>query len=491
MRLGINLKGCGIAVLLTAISLAGCAREPENPYPAGSNILLLTVDTLRADHLSSYGYPRRTSPVLDRLASEGVRFEQPAVQWPKTGPSFASIFTSTYPKDNGIVRRVGMPLPHEFLMLAEMLQRHGYTTHAVVANGAVASDFNFNQGFDTYVETWKQELDGFEGDPNGAEAVNLHVRRILDDMDDTKPFFLWVHYLDPHFPYVPPAEWADHFQDDEWFEPIRTIEIDQEKAKQQVTGIGHGQVLDGRDDLGFYIARYDAEIAYTDFQIGELFEDLHGQGLLDNTLTVFTSDHGESLGDHAYYFDHGRFSFQTCLRVPLVLHYPGVLPPRVDREPVELINLAPTILEAAGVELEEQSWMQGRSLTGRMLGWGPDGNEPVYARSEAGYATKGRWQKIARDERYKLIFAPFRGDQRWIGGAPEIEYALFDLHQDPGETENLVDERPEEFARLKDELYRWWRPNQFDVLVDPAGSGAEGEMSEETSEQLKALGYLE
>jgi hypothetical protein len=133
MRLGINLKGCGIAVLLTAISLAGCAREPENPYPAGSNILLLTVDTLRADHLSSYGYPRRTSPVLDRLASEGVRFEQPAVQWPKTGPSFASIFTSTYPKDNGIVRRVGMPLPHEFLMLAEMLQRHGYTTHAVVA----------------------------------------------------------------------------------------------------------------------------------------------------------------------------------------------------------------------------------------------------------------------------------------------------------------------------------------------------------------------
>ncbi|MGB6853761.1 MAG: sulfatase-like hydrolase/transferase, partial [Thermoanaerobaculia bacterium] len=171
MTRGIDRKGFAISALIVALALSGCAREPENPYPVGSNILLLTVDTLRADHLSSYGYPRRTSPVLDRLGSEGVRFEQTAVQWPKTGPSFASIFTSTYPKDNGIVRRVGMPLPHEFLMLAEVLQRHGYTTHAVVANGAVASDFNFNQGFDTYVETWKQELDGFSGDPNGAEAV--------------------------------------------------------------------------------------------------------------------------------------------------------------------------------------------------------------------------------------------------------------------------------------------------------------------------------
>ena len=155
-------------------------------------------------------------------------------------------------------------LPEEALTLAEVLQAAGYATAGFAGGGQMDGVFGLDQGFDTYVETWKQELEGFDGDPNGAEAVNLHVRRILDGMDDSKPFFLWVHYLDPHFPYVPPAEWADHFQDDEWFEPIRTIEIDQEKAKQQVTGIGHGQVLDGRDDLGFYIARYDAEIAYTD-----------------------------------------------------------------------------------------------------------------------------------------------------------------------------------------------------------------------------------
>ena len=136
------------------------AVDPESFLPKGTqrppNILLVTVDTLRADHLSAWGYERATSPSIDRLASEGVRFDLAQTQWPKTGPSFTSIFTSTYPKDNGIVRQIGIPVPCSFTLLAEALQRAGYGTHAVVANGAVGREFYFDQGFETFLESWKR-----------------------------------------------------------------------------------------------------------------------------------------------------------------------------------------------------------------------------------------------------------------------------------------------------------------------------------------------
>ncbi len=478
-------------VALAALLVAGCDLRERRIFPADTNILLLTVDTLRADHLSSYGYPRQTSPVMDRLAVEGVRFDQVAVQWPKTGPSFASIFTATYPKDNGIVRRVGKPLPQRFLMLAEILRDRGYTTHAVVSNGAVASDFNFNQGFETFIETWKlAEEEGAE-DPNGAAVVNELARTVIERLDRSRPYFLWIHYLDPHFPYLPPAAWRDHFQNDAWYDPSRKLEINRSKPFGQLGAIGFRQVLSGKDELDFYVARYDAEIAYTDAQIGELLDDLEQRGLLERTLTVLTSDHGESLSEHSYFFDHGRFSFQTCVRVPLILHYPRVLEPRVDDRPVELIHLTPTILEASGVELPDGVWMQGRSLVPRLLGREQTSPEPLYAHTEAGYATEGRWQKVVRDERYKLIYAPFRSDQRWIGGRQGAHFALFDLVEDPGEIENLAERLPEVVDRLEAELVRWWKPDSFEVLVDGGASEGEAEMSEETRRQLEALGYLQ
>ncbi len=481
----------GRLLVLATLLVGGCGRSDGRAYPSGTNILLVTIDTLRADHLSSYGYPRKASPVVDRLAVEGVRFDQVAVQWPKTGPSFASIFTATYPKDNGIVRRVGKPLPKGFLMRAEVLRERGYTTHAVVSNGAVASDFNFDQGFDSYLETWKLPQEESRDDPNGAGVVSQLARAVIDGLDRSKPYFLWIHYLDPHFPYVPPSAWRQSFQNDPWYDPSRKLRIDRNKPYGQLGGIGVKQVLSGRDELDFYIARYDAEIAYTDAQIGELLDYLEEKALLERTLTVLTSDHGESLSEHAYYFDHGRFSFQTCLRVPLIFHYPGVLRPRVDGRPVELLHLAPTIMEAAGVELPAGVWMQGRSLTPRLLGRERFSEEPLYAHTEAGYATEGRWQKVVRDERYKLIYAPFRPDQRWIGGQQGAYFALFDLVEDPGETVNLADRLPEVVDRLEAELNLWWKPDSFQVLVDATASEGPQELSEETRRQLEALGYLQ
>ncbi len=480
-----------LAALLLALTAAGCDRWPgAGRHPA--NLLLITVDTLRADHLSTYGYPLPTSPTVDRLAREGVRFDRAVAQWPKTAPSFASLFTATYPRDNGIVRRVGMPLPRAFRMLAEELRGLGYTTHAVVANGAVASDFHFDQGFDTYVESWKLE-DRQGRDPNGAEAVNDLARAVIAGIDRGRPYFLWVHYLDPHFPYAPPPPWSGRFQGEDHYRSLGKLLVDPDKPAKQLGGIGRDQVLGNSDELAFYVARYDAEIAYADAQLAELLAHLDGEGLMRRTLTVFTSDHGESLGEHAYYFDHGRFSFQTCLRVPLIFHYPGVLPAGVvDADPVELIHLAPTMLEAAGAPLDGGRWMQGRSLMPRMRGEEAPSERPPYAFSEAGYATLDRWQKVVQDRRYKLIYAPYHPDRRWISGRRDAWFALFDLEQDPAESVNLIDEQPAEVARLNDVLVAWLTREEFDALVE-AGEPeeAEGEMSEETRRQLKALGYLQ
>ena len=484
-----------------AATLTACGPPPPTgpTLPARSNVLLITVDTLRADHLGAYGYVRNTSPNLDRLAAEGVRFDQPVVQWPKTGPSFASMFTSTYPKDNGIVRRIGQPLPCRFRMLAEELRDAGYQTHAVVANAAVSSDFYFDQGFDSYLQSW--DLPPPDGiDPTGAEAITRLAVGLMEQIEQQadKPWFLWVHYLDPHFPYTPPGEWSDDFQGDEQWSAEPAIAIS-ERPRQQMTGIGQQQVLDGRDELAFYVARYDAEIAYVDHWIGELLGEAGDRGLMDETLTVFTSDHGESLGEHAYYFDHGRFGFETCLRVPLMFHYPGVLEPRVDGEPAELIDLAPTVLQAAGVELLDGTWRQGRSLAPRLFGTAPPplpegatAGERGVAFSEAGWETNNKWQKIARDRRYKLVYAQTRPEQQWIGG-PGVRFTLYDLEQDPEETRNVAELFPDDFERLQRELWNRENADRFPVAIEPAAAacGDERQMQDETRDILKSLGYLQ
>ncbi len=474
-----------LIVLSAVLGLAACSSE-RTPKP--SNILLITIDTLRADHLSSYGYPRQTSPVLDRLAAGGVRFDQAAVQWPKTGPSFASMMTATYPKNNGIVRKVGIPIPEDFNMLAEVLQGQGYQTMAVVANGAVGSDFNFDQGFDRYVESWNEEPPAPGVDTTGAIAVTALARGLLEEISPDRPFFLWVHYLDPHFPYSPPAEFRDLFQNDEYFEPNRQIRVDSERTKRDTFGIGRDQVLDGHDDLSFYIARYDAEIAHTDAEIGKLLTRAGSLGLLENTLEIVSSDHGESLAEHEYYFDHGRYGFQTCLRVPLLFHFPGVIDPAVDPDPVELIDLAPTILEFAGVELVNGRWMQGRSLKPRLEGSRLDPGRPAYAFSEAGYGRQDMWQRIVRNRRYKFADSREGNAQRHMSGAVGKRYALYDLESDPGETSNLVDEMPEKAEEMLALVTRWYE-TPFDAIT--GSTGDVGAMDDETREQLKALGYLD
>ena len=485
LRRSARSRSCffALAILLASGLAAACRRAPVGATPKQRpDILLLTVDTLRADHLSSWGYARATSPVLDRLAAEGIRFAAAQAQRPKTGPSFTSIFTGGYCTDHGI-RRIGQPAACGMRFVAEELRELGYQTHAVVANAALAREFYFDQGFETYIETWKVKPKTAGLDPTGAEAVTDLAAGVIGELDDDRPFFLWVHYVDPHGPYSPPAPFDALFQGDEHMGPPVAVPVGRHRS---FGGIGRGQVLDGRTDLPFYVARYDAEIRYVDQEIGRLLDTLRKRGLYDELLTVMTSDHGESLGEHNYWFDHGMFGYQTCLHVPLVVRFPGALAPRVDPDPVELVDLAATILDAAGRRLRDGGWMRGRSLFSRMRGETPSAGEVAFA--ESGYSRHDNWIRTIVDRRFTLHHLPPRGGGRRAGKGSE-DLAFFDLATDPGETRDAAAAHPAELERLRKLLLAWEAATPLPMDRDKSECG-ERQVEENTEAQLRALGYL-
>jgi arylsulfatase A-like enzyme len=476
--------------LAAALALAGCGRDPgsgatgERPGRR-PDVLLLTIDTLRADHLSAWGYVRPTSPILDGMAAEGTRFAFAQAQRPKTGPSFTSMFTGGYCSDHG-VRRIGQPAACSMRFLAEEMKELGYQTHAVVANAALAREFFFDQGFDTYIETWEVEPREAGLDPTGAEAVTDLAEAVIDKLHGDRPYFLWVHYVDPHEPYLPPAPYRGLFQGDEHMGPPVEVPVARRNTRQSWNGIGRRQVLDGHTDLPFYVARYDAEIRYVDEQIARLLEALRRRGDYDRMLTVMTSDHGESLGEHNYWFDHGMFGFQTCLHVPLVIRYPGLARVGVDRAPVELVDLAPTILEVAGKRLRDGAWMRGRSLVPRLRGEAAPARPIAFG--EAGYSSRESWIRVATDGRFTLHRLLDRADRRRVAHA-DVELALFDLAADPGETRNVAELHAGDLARLRAALDAWEHAPPLPLRQESADCGDRA-MESDTESQLRALGYL-
>ncbi len=464
-----------ITIIFLCTFLLACRNKEGN-----INILLITVDTLRADHLPFYGYSRNTAPFLSQLAKDGVLFEYVWAQWPKTTPSFASIFTASYGRDHGVVNRTGIPLPCEYKTLAEILDNAGYTTLAVVANGAAGSDFFFNQGFDYFIEPWKKSKDPQEIERLGRAEATTNIALELANKIDTKesPYFFWIHYLDPHFPYDPPETFKNKFQEDELFSKHDKKIFIAKTKRRQLGGIGYTQVMDGKDNLAFYIARYDAEIYYTDFWIKKLFEGLQTKGLLNNTLVIFTSDHGESLGDHEYYFDHGRFAYDASLRVPLFFYYPKKIAPKRIPENTVLLNIAPTILEYVGIQ---NSWNRGISLK-ECIENKVCRKDPIFA--EAGYSPNDSWQKSIKYERFKLILAPNKKVASFLGD----KMVLFDIENDPAETKNVIEQYPEQAKKLKTMLSQWIQSKlvpEKDRSICPST-----DPSSSTIKQLKALGYL-
>jgi arylsulfatase A-like enzyme len=449
------------------------------------NVLLITVDTLRADHLGCYGYSRNTSPAVDSLATEGVLVSKAYAQRPKTSPNFATILTGTYPQRHG-VRGVRQILPSPAYTLAEALRDLDYTTCGVVTNGNLFPAFKFDQGFDEY----------FYGHSIAGEGTRLAQQWLRGRKG--APFFLWVHHTDPHTPYTPPPPYDRIFVEEGGnAAPLKKIK------RRALGGVLPNKIVDGPLDLDYYVAQYDGEIAYTDRCIGELLSTVRQLGLADSTLVVFASDHGESLGDHDYYFQHGLFVYEPSARIPLIFCVPGALPPSRRVEQIfESVDIMPTILDLLGAR--GTGTCQGRSRADLLEGEeDPGGAAKERAYIEAGYShhygpgltfalVKGRYKFVARD--CSWVIRPRNIDEFIKSLIAVIEAGadsneLYDIENDPEEKNNLIESHSAVAAALETELATLMTRLEGDGRL-PKDQESQT-LDEQTLKSLKALGYIQ
>lgn len=420
---------CCAVFLFPALALAG---QP--------NILLVSIDTLRADRLGCYGYIHDTSPNIDALAEKGLLFEDVMCEVPLTAPSMGSMLTSRYPRMNGTTRN-GLRLPPETRTVAQQFQDAGYHTFCVQSNWTLKGKLSgIDRGFDVYDDAFEEKRWGIiKGERSGPRVTEL-AKRYLDERAADKPFFGWVHYTDPHAPY----------EKHDGFNPAGlSFRV---KKKQRVR------------------AKYDSEVAFTDAQVAELLAHVP-----ENTTILFVADHGESLYEHNY-LGHGRKIYQDNLHIPLIIKGEGIAPGREQR-PARGIDIGPTLLGLAG--LEKAEGMLGLDLLRDPL---PEerprvmetygGAVPKIPGARSIMANAGPMLQGVLLEGWKLIVSG--------GGNEELYY----LPEDTGELKNLAGEKQEKVAELREMIQQW------DELTNKGESGG-GTLSAEDMEALESLGYIE
>ena len=472
----LNRRVAAILLCLTACRDPGprpAASPAASPPPTAGNplnVLLVTIDTLRADHLGAYGYRRPTSPRIDALASRGALFERAYTYWPKTRGSFVMMMTGRRPSQNGYGKT--HPVLVDFnATLASVLRAAGYETAAVVDNPNVAAQHGYAKGFDRYRETWQEKALGDE--VGRARAITEDGIAFLR-APHAKPFFLWLHYVDPHAPYAPPAPYDRRFVDGG--------EVQRSPQLAVVPGF-HGGIpkrwaIPGQDRLAWYVAQYDGEIAFADEQVGRVVDALDKSGAAPRTLVIVTSDHGESLGEHGYFFDHGEDLFDPGLAIPLLVMAPGAKAGVRSRALASTLDILPTVLDA--LKLSYPPDLAGRSLLADVAGrGGADGPAWLSAQNERNLAA-------AFDQRYKIVATP-RDD----GGA---RLALFDREKDPAEARDVSRAEPDalrvarrQLESAQEQADREW------ARTRPLLAGAKGEErpTPEACERLRALGYVD
>jgi arylsulfatase A-like enzyme len=417
----------------------GCGgRTPESseghrsPAPAAPrpNVLLISLDTLRADHLGCFGYRKGTSPNLDRFAAEGIRFTNCRSQAPWTLPSHMSLFTSLLPTDNG-VDNVNKVLPREIVTLAQVLRKAGYRTAGLVNDGQMKAHWGFRRGF----ETWRE----FPVDTAAGSCPNITTQAINWLRDDAagSPFFLFLHYYDCHDPYDAP-------------EPFRR------KMGTTLTGArahelcvryhGPGQSLPRPDLLADLVAAYDAEIAWLDDELGRLLA-----AVPPDTLAVVFADHGEAFKEHGWLM-HGATLYDEEIHVPLIVRLPaGQARGKVVEEPAMLLDVAPTILACCGIPVPAQ--FQGADLATL---WQGGHLQQRLVLSETKAVLQGRYCLCA-------VQFPLKGIYSLFDGRFEL-YRLPDEHKDLSETDRAAAEA------LRHPLREWMESEQF-WMIHAAGVG--------------------
>jgi arylsulfatase A-like enzyme len=419
--------------------------------PTKPNILLISLDALRADHLSSHGYHRLTTPFLDELAAQGTRFSEATVNTHGTPPSHTTMFSSLYQETH----RVGMEalshddkaplIPAEIELLPEILSREGWTTVGVTGGAWMSAAYGFSRGFDRFSDQTE----------DASEGAALLVETITTELASGRPVFAFFHTYEIHSPYRPPEDYVDLFG--EFTSSIRPTWASLRRFNQQPK-----KRLD-QADLDFLISQYDGEIRYVDGCIRELFRRLTEIGFLDNAVVLVTADHGEEFLDHGGLL-HRSTLFEELVRVPFILWGRYVPAGVVDPTLVSTIDIAPTLLAAAGIEPPPA--MEGRNVLAPSTT--PPGDQRVFAQ----YGTRNY---SIRTPRYKLI-RNHRGNLQ-----------LFDLTDDPRERRNLSRELSPLAAGLDEEL-EIWRRERPTLSEDSANTTG---IDPATEERLRTLGYLD
>jgi len=423
-----------------------------------TNILIISIDTLRADHVSCYGYKYKTTPNLDRLALQGHRFHNAYTSIPTTLPAHASLFTSLYPRQLSVSRN-GEKIPDGAATLAEILQVKGYATAAFISTIALNERYGLGQGFQIYDDI-------AEGTQRPAEITITRAAEWLQDHCNDQ-FFLFVHLFDPHVPYAAPEAFRQRFH----APPIKTPPVCGFIANP-------GQLT--TDLINKTIGAYDAEIAYADWAVGELLRKLEQLDLKNNTMVVVTSDHGESLGEllkrYGYAFDHGEFLYAHQLRIPMIICLPGVAFSEkglVHTNPVSIIDIMPTILDL--LEIKPPEPIAGHSLIPIIRGKTEANNAVFSERRSFETAPKpflrGKDYSIIEMERH-LIFSTIRDSE------------LYNLIDDPDEVSDLRQER-NKIDILTSKLQIW--REQYKPLFNRSSFEEDRGMIE----QLRSLGYVQ
>jgi arylsulfatase A-like enzyme len=445
MRRGSFSLGLILFLVLAAVSAPGVAdRLPD--------ILLISVDTLRADRVSSYGYDRNTSPRIDELLGRGLRFAQARTPTPLTAPAMASVLTSLEPHEHGSSRN-GIRVRPNLAAFTSFLERRGYDTAAFVGNWTLKPELS---GLDEHFEVYQTILNrkrwfGLAKSEATADDISAEALEWLEKREKDGPVLLWVHYVEPHAPYQLQKEFMPQI------------------------GLKASGTLSANK-------RYDSEVAFVDDRIGKFLDSAGEQIDLEETMVVFVSDHGESLGEHGYW-GHGRHLYEVTLHVPMGIVWPGRIPTRKIEEPASILDLAPTILGLVGLPVPE--FFQGYDWTPVVDGEKePDGGRVTWHQAhKASVQPKENIEKLRR--RGLLEVGRVEHGKKEIFKVATGRLRMFDLRQDPAEKENLAPDG----KRPSAELRAWHR--MLEAALERADELPPPSLSDDDIAALKALGYID
>ena len=457
-----------ILILILFFFLVGFFNE--KCYAASTdknfNILLVTIDTLRADHLSCYGYERKTSPHIDKIAEKGIIFKNAIAPCSWTVPSMASLFTSVYPISHGVIHGIGYRInktihiqevfSDKLTTLAEILKAYGYTTFGVASNLHLSEKFGFARGFDYF------KCLPFQG----ARLVNKNVYLWENEIKKSNKFFIWIHYFDPHHPYSARKPWVEKYTSKEltqklnlskksWFELLKFIPMFKEDPQA----------------LSNLIALYDSEINYVDFHLGKLIQKFE---LDKNTLVIITSDHGEEFLEHGF-IGHGKNLYQETIHIPLIVKWPHSSKKEIVEKYVNLVDIMPTILHILNVISPEQTLGKSFWKKKGLLFWL---KKTLLRKDTPNY----NFAELDTGSILKTIITP---EWKYIYNYRDKMEQLYNIKSDSKEVNNLIDKKTKQANQLKEQLFNW-------VLHSKKYPTKKNlfQLSPEEKEKLKGLGYI-